>query len=166
MIPIPTGALLVLLLGYLPPALVLSAIDAREHRLPNRLLGRMSGGTLGGLLLVAAAVPAQRGAVRTALVLGLVAGVAAVVLALVAPSLLGMGDAKALPAVVAVSAALGGEVLIGGLLAAAVLAGLAGAMVLAVARRGGVRFPLGPILLAAPFLGIVAAPLVRQALGG
>ena len=63
------------------------------------------------------------------------------------------------------AAVLGGEVLVGSLLAIAVLGGLLGTVVLLVTRRAGARFAFGPVLLSGPFLGILAAPLVAQALG-
>jgi leader peptidase (prepilin peptidase)/N-methyltransferase len=76
-----------------------------------------------------------------------------------------MGDAKTVPAVVLMTAALGGEVLLAGLLGAALLAGLLGTVVMLAARRAGVRFAVGPVLLATPFLGLIGAPLVASALG-
>lgn len=155
----------VLLAVYLPPALVLSWIDGREHRLPNRWVTGLTGAVGSALLLHALAVPSQRGALRTAAVLALLLGAGAILVALVAPPLLGMGDAKALPVVVLMSASLGGEVLIAGLLGIAVLGGLAGIVVLAASRRAGVRFAFGPVLLAGPFLGLLGAPLVTAALG-
>ena len=155
----------VLLAAYLPPALVLSWIDGSERRLPNRWVGVLTGVVGATLLLVALAVPAERAALRTAAVLALVLGVGAILVALVAPPLLGMGDAKTLPVVVLMSAALGGEVLLAGLLGIAVVGCLAGMVVLAASRRAGVRFAFGPVLLAGPFLGLLGAPLVTAALG-
>lgn len=155
-----------LLVVYLPPAVVLAWIDGREYRLPNRWVGVLTALVVTALALVALVEPALRSQMRTALVLGLVAGVAAVLMALLAPSLLGMGDAKTVPVVVAMSAALGGEVLIAALLGIAVLGGLIGAVVLAISRRAGTRFAFGPVLLAGPFLGLLGAPLVARALGG
>ena len=66
----------------------------------------------------------------------------------------------------ACSAALGGEVLIASLLGIALLSGAAGAAaILGDPARSGVRFAVGPLLLAGPFLGLLGAPLVRAALG-
>lgn len=157
--------LAVLVLVYLPPALVLAWVDGREHRLPNRWVGALSVGVGSALLLVALMRPDLRDGLTTALVLALVLGVGAILLALIAPPLLGMGDAKTLPVVVGMSAALGGDVLIAAGLAVAVVSGAAGAAVMAVTRRAGVRFAVGPILLAGPFLGLLGAPVVRGALG-
>lgn len=156
----------VLLVAYLPPAMVLSWVDGREHRLPNRWVAVLTGAVAGTLLLLGMLMPSLRPDLRTAFVLALVLGLGAILLALLAPSLLGMGDAKTLPVVVLISAALGGEVLIAALLGIALLGGILGAAVLVVTRRAGVRFAVGPVLLAGPFLGLVGAPLVGAALGG
>lgn len=158
--------LAVLVGAYLPPALVLSWVDGREHRLPNRWVGILTAAVTVGLLGCALVAPPLRSSLRTAAILALVLGLGAIALALVAPSLLGMGDAKTLPAVVGMSAALGGEVLIAALLGIALLAGLLGLVVMLAARRAGARFALGPVLLAGPFLGLLGAPLVSAALGG
>lgn len=157
--------LVVLVLVYLPPALVLAWVDGREHRLPNRWVAGLSAGVTAALLLTAVMRPDLRDGLTSALVLALAVGAGAVLLALIAPPLLGMGDAKTLPVVVAMSAALGGDVLIAAGLGIAVVSGIAGAAVMAVTRRAGVRFAVGPVLLAGPFLGLLGAPLVRGALG-
>lgn len=156
----------VLLVVYLPPAAALAWIDAGEHRLPNRWVGALTLAVGTTLLVLGMLLPPLRGDLRTALVLAVVLGMGAVLLALLAPSLLGMGDAKALPVVVLMSAALGGEVLIAALLGIVLLGGILGAVVLLVTRRAGVRFAVGPVLLAGPFLGLLGAPLVSAALGG
>ncbi|GAA1487718.1 hypothetical protein [Brachybacterium sacelli] len=157
--------LAVLGLVYLPPALVLAWVDGREHRLPNRWVGGLTLAVSAALAGVALAVPALREELRTAAVLALLLGLGAILLALIAPPLLGMGDAKTVPVVVLMSTALGGEVLLGALLGIAVLSGAAGAVVMVLTRRAGVRFAVGPVLLAGPFLGLLGAPLVRAALG-
>lgn len=156
----------VLLVVYLPPAMVLSWVDAAEHRLPNRWVALLSSTVSAALLLLGLLVPTLRDDLRVALVLALVLGVGAILVALAAPGLLGMGDAKTLPVVVLMSAALGGEVLLAALLGIALLGGVLGMLVLAVTRRPGARFAMGPVLLAGPFLGLLGAPLVRAALGG
>lgn len=155
----------VLLVVYLPPALVLAWVDGREHRLPNRWVAGLTVAVGAALLLIGLLVPELRADLRTAVVLALVGGAAAILLSLLAPPLLGMGDAKTLPVVVLISAALGGEVLIAGLLGIALVGGAVGTAVLLVTRRGGVRFALGPVLLACPFLGLLGAPAVGAALG-
>lgn len=155
----------VLLVVYLPPALVLAWVDGREHRLPNRWVAALTAAVGASLLLCALLVPALREDLRTAAVLALVAGAGAILVSLLAPPLLGMGDAKTLPVVVLISAALGGEVLIAGLLGIALVGGAVGTAVILVTRRAGVRFALGPVLLACPFLGLLGAPVVSAALG-
>lgn len=155
----------VLLVAYLPPALVLSWIDGREHRLPNRWVGTLTVAVTASLLALYLLEPALRPALRTAALLALVLGIAALVVALIAPPLLGMGDAKTLPVVVLISTALGGEVLIGALLGIALLSGVLGMAVIALTRRAGARFALGPVLLAGPFLGLLGAPVVSAVLG-
>ncbi|WP_114854824.1 prepilin peptidase [Brachybacterium sp. YJGR34] len=157
--------LAVALVVYLPPALVLSWIDGREHRLPNRWVAMLTVAVLLALALCALADPALRPTLRSAVLLALVLGAAAVLVALLAPPLLGMGDAKTLPVVVLMSASLGGEVLLASLLGIAVLGGFAGAAVMAATRRAGTRFPVGPVLLAGPYLGLLGAPWVAAALG-
>lgn len=162
---IPVALLAVLLLGYLPPAVVLAWVDGREHRLPNRWVGILTAVVVLALGVLALVRPELREDLRTAAVLALVLGAGAILLALLSPALLGMGDAKTLPAVVLMAAALGGEVLIAALLGIALLGGVLGAAVMTVTRRPGVRFAVGPVLLAGPFLGLLGAPLVAGALG-
>ncbi|MGY5764578.1 hypothetical protein ACXET9_05170 [Brachybacterium sp. DNPG3] len=157
--------LAVLAIAYLPPAVVLSRIDAMEHRLPNRWVLLLTASTGTGLGALALLQPAARPGLRAALVLAVLLGLGAIVIALIAPPLLGMGDAKTVPVVVLASASLGGEALVGAMLGAILLAGALGALVLAVSRRPGTRFALGPVLLAAPFLGLLGAPTVSAALG-
>lgn len=158
--------LLVLLGAYLPPALVLSWIDGREQRLPNRWVATLTIAVTAALGLSALLVPSLRPAIRTAAVLAIVLGVGAIIIALFAPALIGMGDAKTLPVVVMMSATLGGEVLIATLLGIALLGGIIGIVVIAATRRAGERFAFGPVLLAGPFLGLLGAPAVTVALGG
>ncbi len=155
----------VLLVVYLPPAAVLAWHDGSSHRLPNRWVAVLTVGVGLALALLAVLVPSLRPSLSSAAILALVLGLGAIVVGLAAPSLLGMGDAKTVPAVVLMCAALGGEVLLAGLLGTAVLAGLLGAVIVLVTRRAGVRFAVGPVLLAAPFLGLLGAPLVAAALG-
>lgn len=148
--------LAVLLVVYLPPAVVLAWVDGREHRLPNRWVAMLTGGVGLSLLAIALLQPGQRRVLLTAAVLAAALGTGAILLALLAPPVLGMGDAKSVPVVVAMSAALGGE---------QHLAGGIGTVVVLVTRRPGVRFALGPVLLAGPFLGLCGAPMVAAALG-
>lgn len=158
-------ALGVLLVVYLPQAVALARIDGREHRLPNRRVALLTATTASALVLAAVLCPQLRPLLRTGLVLALVCGVGAVVVALVAPQLVGMGDAKTLPVVVLMSAALGPYCLIGSLLGIALLGGAAGALAWAITGSAAARFAFGPVLLAGPFAGVLAAPLVAAALG-
>lgn len=162
---ISTPVLAVLLVVYLPPAVVLAWVDGREHRLPNRWVAMLTGGVGLTLLAIALLQPGQRPVLLTAAVLAAALGAGAILLALLAPPVLGMGDAKTVPVVVAMSAALGGEVLLAALLGIALLAGGIGTVVVLVTRRPGARFALGPVLLAGPFLGLCGAPMVAAALG-
>lgn len=155
----------VLLVVYLPHAVLLAWADGREHRLPNPLVASLTLSLTVCLGLLALLVPSVRQDLKVAAVLALLLGVGAILIALVAPPLLGMGDAKTLPAVVAMTAAFGGQQLIAGVLGIMLLAGLAGTVVLVATRRAGVRFAVGPVLLAGPFLGLLGAPLVDAALG-
>ena len=155
----------VLLVIYLPPALVLAWVDGRERRLPNRWVALLTGAVGLALAVLALMVPALRPGLATAAVLALALGLGAILVSLLAPPLLGMGDAKTVPVVVLMSAAFGGEALIGALLGIALAGGVIGMVVLGVTRRAGVRFAWGPVLLAGPFLGLLGAPLVRAALG-
>ncbi|MCT1435995.1 hypothetical protein [Brachybacterium paraconglomeratum] len=164
--PVPSPLLLaVLLVVYLPPAAVLAWHDGTSHRLPNRWVAGLTGGVGLALAVLALLAPALRPALSAASVLALVLGAGAILLGLLAPSLLGMGDAKTVPVVVLMAAALGGEVLLAGLLAGMLLAGVLGGIVLLATRRAGARFAVGPVLLAVPFLGLLGAPLVAAALG-
>ena len=154
--PVSSPLLLaVLLVVYLPPAAVLAWHDGTSHRLPNRWVAGLTGGVGLALAVLALLVPALRPALSAASVLALVLGAGAILLGLLAPSLLGMGDAKTVPVVV----------LMAGLLAGMLLAGVLGGIVLLATRRAGARFAVGPVLLAVPFLGLLGAPLVAAALG-
>lgn len=153
------------LLVYTPLAVMLAVADARTRRLPNPLVAALSAG-IGVIAAVTAVVsPTSRSLVLTGLVLAALTGIACIAIALVSPGVLGMGDAKTVPAVVLACTLLGWDVLVGGLLGIAVLGGLTGIVVLVRARSMSATFPYGPVLLAAPFLGLLLAPVVRGALG-
>ncbi|HJB09949.1 MAG TPA: prepilin peptidase [Candidatus Brachybacterium merdavium] len=164
-IALPLLPLLALAAAYVPPASVLAWVDVREHRLPNRWVATLTVLVAVVLALIALLQPALRPTMRSAAVLAVVIGMGAVLVALLAPSVLGMGDAKTVPVVVATSAALGGEVLLASLLGIAVLGGVVGVVVLMISRRPGQRFAFGPVLLAGPLLGVLGGPLVARALG-
>lgn len=162
---LPMGAAAALLVAYLPLAGALSVIDLREHRLPNRLVLALTAAVALVLGTTALLVPGARGIVALAAILGGATAVVGIAIALLTPHLLGMGDAKTAPAVVATATALGWDVLAGGLLGTALLGGIAGIVTLARTGDARARFAYGPVLLAAPLLGLLLAPLVRGALG-
>lgn len=154
-----------LLVIYVPQAVVLAAVDLREHRLPNAHVGVLTL-TVGGSVLVVGIIDAQvRSALGWAVGLGVACAVIGVGLALLAPRLIGMGDAKVAPVIVFLATALGPEVLIAGGLGVALLGGSIGIIVLARTRDGATRFAFGPVLLAWPVLGLLGAPVVTAALG-
>lgn len=161
-LPVPAAAALAL--AYGPPAVALATIDMREHRLPNRLVTVLSAG-VGGVLLVSAVLdPSARGTALIALALAVAVAVTGVLIALAAPDVLGMGDAKTAPAVVATCCALGWDVLIAGLCVVVLGAGLLAGVTAFRARSASVPVPLGPALLAAPIAGAVHAALGDGAL--
>ncbi len=165
MAALPLLAVVVLLVVYVPHAVALSVVDVREHRLPNRVVGSLTVSVLAVLGAAAAVAAPARPAVLFAIAVGLVAALAGIAIALVGPQLLGMGDAKTAPAALVTSAALGWDVLVAGLLGIAVVGGTIGIVLLVATRDATARFAYGPVLLAAPLLGLVTAPLVRGALG-
>lgn len=158
-------ALCVLLLVFCPQAVALAWVDGREHRLPNRQVALLTASTAAALGLLAAFSPELRSLLGTGAVLALACAVGGIGVALVAPQLIGMGDAKTAPVVVLMSAALGPYVLIAAVLGVLLVGGAAGAAAWAVTRRADARFAFGPVLLAGPFLGLLAGPLVAAALG-
>lgn len=159
------AALWLPLLVYLPQAVLLSAVDVREHRLPNRRVLALTLSTVAALLIAALLDPGAARFLPLALVTGAVTAVAGILMALLAPSLIGMGDAKTAPIVLLLAAALGPTVLLTALLGIAVTGGLAGIAVLVRSGSAATRFAFGPVLLAGPVLGLLGAGLVEQALG-
>lgn len=160
--PLVLGALAT---AYVPLAIALSAVDIREHRLPNRGVAVLNAAVVLVLSVTALVVPAVRALCLGALGLALVVAVLGIGIALLAPDLLGMGDAKTAPAVAAVACALGWDVLFGALLGCALLGGVVAVAVMARTRSARARMAYGPVLLVSPLLGLVLAPLVRSALG-
>jgi leader peptidase (prepilin peptidase)/N-methyltransferase len=132
--------------------LLLTIVDLREHRLPNRALAVAAVGTV-GLLAVAAAVDSSWDALGRAVLAGVAAGAALLVLALVSPSGLGMGDVK-LAALLGLQLGwLGWPAVLLGLLLGFLGQALIGLALLA-GRRVGLRdqLPFGPALLVGAFL--------------
>lgn len=140
---------------------LLSWVDAREHRLPNRLVAALSVAVALGL----SAASAQTGdwaALLRALLGGLALAGLYLAVALISPASMGMGDVKlAFPLGMLVAWfswtawlwALFGAFLIGGL----------AALVLLVARRGGMKTQLafGPAMVLAALGMAVLAAIVR-----
>ncbi|MGQ4554013.1 hypothetical protein ACUIAJ_07785 [Dermabacteraceae bacterium CCM 9519] len=149
--------------GYLPLALWLAIVDVREHRLPNRQVLALNLWVFLCLAVSWFAVPAAGTLILFSAAAALLAGIGAVTLSLFFPSLLGMGDAKALPAVVALG-------LLGGPFSALAgflwLLAVAGCWALLSLLRGNSRIPLGPALLSAPPMGAVLASHLQGALVG
>lgn len=133
---------------------VAGVVDARERRIPNRLTYPSLIAFPVAVAVVAAFDPAVH--VTGALIGGAVYGGALGILAIVAPSAMGMGDAKLAAVIGVVLGALGLPVLAAGV-ALGFLGGAAAAAVLLI--RGGDRrttFPFGPFLAA----GAIAAALL------
>ena len=160
---LPFSLHLLVYVGYLPLALSLAIVDVRERRLPNRQVLALNLWVFFCLAISWLLAVPVRPLIFSAAASALVVGGGAVLLSLFFPSLLGMGDAKALPAVVATT-------LLGGPFAA--LAGLfwlvtvAGCWALFSLFRGQSGIPLGPALLSAPPLGVILADALRVALTG
>lgn len=162
---LPVASLVALAAVYVPLALALSVVDVREHRLPNPLVLALTAAVLVVIAATAALSPGARAACLFALVLGAVVAVLGIALALVAPGLIGMGDAKVAPVIAVVCALLGAEAVLAAVLGVAVLGGLVGIIVLARTRDPRARIPYGPVLLAAPLCGVLGAPVISGALG-
>lgn len=162
---LPVASLGALVVVYVPLAIALSVVDVREHRLPNRLVLALTAAVLLVLASTAALSSAARPSCLSALVLGAVVAVLGIVVALLAPSLIGMGDAKVAPIIAAVCALLGADAVLAAVLGVAVVGGLIGIIALARTRDPRTRIPYGPVLLAAPLWGVLGAPVISGALG-
>ncbi|WP_106506839.1 hypothetical protein [Brachybacterium timonense] len=150
---------------YTPQAMLLAYADGAEHRLPNRQVLALTTTVTVALAVTALALPQLRAPLQAALVLAAVVTVAAVLIALFAPPLLGMGDAKCCFVVTLMATVLGGDVLLAGAASATLLAGLFGSAVMLRSRTPGTAIPVGPILLAAPALGLITGPWLTSATG-
>lgn len=135
-----------LLAAYAALGGALAWVDARTHRLPNRLVAALALTTLSALLAgcLLAGQPDRAG--RAALA-GLATGALFLALHLAAPSGLGFGDVKLAP----ILGALAGSLSWGHALLAAVLAlfigGLHAAVVLLATRNRRAHIAFGPALL-------------------
>lgn len=141
-----------------PVGLLLLAVDADVHRLPNALTLPLAAAVL-ALLALAAATSGQWPDLRRALVASAAVGGAFVLVSLVLGSRgIGMGDAKLMLAIAPLLGWYGWPTLLVGVYAAFALGGLA-ALVLLVLRRAdrATHLAFGPYLV----LGAVLALLVR-----
>ncbi|MCU1690403.1 MAG: peptidase prepilin type [Jatrophihabitantaceae bacterium] len=138
---LPAFAALALLLAPL------AIIDARTHRLPDRLTGAAAVAVMGLLVLAAAGHPGLADAGR-ALLGGAAAFAVLCALRLAAPSGLGFGDAKLGGVLGLVLGWLGWGVLIAGLFAGFAV-GAAASLTLLALRRATLRsaIPFGPSLI-------------------
>lgn len=139
---------------------LLSWIDLREHRLPNRLVGLLAAATALGLL----AASAQTGdwwALLRALLGGLAMAALYLAVALISPASMGMGDVKLAFPVGMLVAWFSWIAWLWALFGAFVLGGLAAVVLLA--RGGGLRRQLafGPAMILAALVMAVLSALVR-----
>lgn len=133
---------------------VLADIDVRTHRLPNRIVGPLAVAGVVGVLLAGLvaddvgrsfnAIAAGAAATGLMLVLNIVGG-------------LGMGDVKLSLPIATVAGWFGATAIATTGLVAALSAGVAGAIVLAVTRDRKAEFGLGPCLALGAVAGIVSS---------
>ncbi|NEB75973.1 prepilin peptidase [Streptomyces sp. SID14478] len=138
-----------------PPALVLALVDARVHRLPDRLTLPLAAAAL-LLLAVAGQLPHTAGSFTTA-ALGCVALGAVFSAMFLIPGSIGFGDVKLSLFIGAVLGWYGWSALLYGALAGYLIAAVYG--ITLIARRkatGKTRIAFGPSLLLGAFLGLAA----------
>ncbi|MER5475608.1 prepilin peptidase [Streptomyces sp. NPDC002734] len=160
----PRPELLVWLL-LTPVGVLLAAVDARVHRLPDVLTLPCAAAAL--VLLGVAALLPEHGGRWTGALLGAAALAGGhLVLHLVSPAGMGFGDVKLTLTTGAVLGWYGWGVLLLGAFAGFLLGGLYG-LGLVVLRRGGRRteMPFGPFLLAGAFLGLLTGAYAAMAQG-
>ena len=136
---------------------VLSFVDLRSYRLPNRVLVP---GTVVGLLLVAGgALPAGRiGDVPEALVTGVGYSVALLIPALLTRGAIGMGDVKLAFLLGLFGGYHGWETAVAALVGAFLLAGAVGVVLLALRRiTRHDHLPFGPFMVAGAWFAIARA---------
>ena len=140
---------------HLPCAIWLSFVDGYEHRLPNKLVLLISVFTYGIAILYGVIVPGANVNWVNPLLISLAVGFVAILLALFVPGSIGMGDAKLLPSTIFVAALFGPTVLFGAFVwicAASVIISL---IVFAYTSSLKSRFAFGPVLLSAPYGGVL-----------
>lgn len=138
-------------------AVVLTATDLREHRLPNQWTGALAAG--GGVILGLGCLASDTGWTRF---WGMLGGGAAylglmLVLHLLSRTGMGMGDVKLGGALGLYAGWLGWQHLFGAIVVAFVVGGLV-ALVLVLARRadGSTHLPFGPAMLAGAAVALMA----------
>ncbi|NHC32032.1 prepilin peptidase [Dermacoccus nishinomiyaensis] len=157
---------LVLTLVLVAPTLVrLAVIDLDVHRLPNALTLRAAGTVAAGLVL-AGFVDAHRSgatvfdadAARRAVVGAVALGACYLVLALLGGgSGMGLGDVKLAPTLGALLAWAGWDVWLTGTVAAFLLGGAWGVVLLARGRGRQARMPFGPFMIAGALAALALA---------
>ncbi|WP_308284771.1 A24 family peptidase [Streptomyces longispororuber] len=137
-----------------PPAILLALVDARAHRLPDRLTLPLTAATL--LLLGAASLlPGSAGSWPRAAWAALVLGCAFFLIFLASPKAMGFGDVKLAPALGAMLGWYGWHVLLLGILAGYVIAAVHGLILLARHKAtGSTPLPFGPPLLLGTAIGV------------
>lgn len=156
---IPIALALALLFVHLPCAIWLAFIDGYEHRLPNKLVLLISGLTLGTTLGFAWLSPTAEISWLTPLLISLIVGFFAILVALFMPGSIGMGDAKLLPSTIFVSLLLGPAVLFGAIAWICLASILISLIVFASTSSLKSRFAFGPVLLSAPYGGVLLEAL-------
>ncbi|MDO5493877.1 MAG: A24 family peptidase [Nesterenkonia sp.] len=150
------GILLILgLSGSTVCALLLTVVDLREHRLPNRIVYPWTA-TTAGLLLIVSLVMGDVGVWGRALLAGVVWSLGFLVVKLIHPPSIGMGDVK-LAAVLGLWAGFVGWSTLGAAVVVSFLLGGVVSLVLLVTRRANrsTRIPFGPFLLGGTALALV-----------
>jgi len=129
-------------------ALPLSWFDLTEHRLPNRLVAGFAGFTMAGVLVLGV-VTHEWDIVLRSVAAGLLLSAGFISVGLIAPRVLGMGDAKLMLPIGMYLGWLGWNAVWWGLVGAFATAGLLGMiLVLLRVRRMDSALPFGPFLLA------------------
>ncbi|MCS0634510.1 A24 family peptidase [Streptomyces sp. LP05-1] len=149
-------------LAAAPVAVLLALVDARVHRLPDRLTLPLAAGTA-VLLGAAALLPGHRGSWTTALLGGLVLGAGYGVLFLVNPAGLGFGDVKLALGLGVALGWYGWGVLFLGAFAGFVLGAVYG-LALILLRRASRRsaIPFGPFMLGGTLAALLLAALAAN----
>ncbi|WP_307859067.1 prepilin peptidase [Herbiconiux sp. SYSU D00978] len=144
-------------------SIALALIDLDTMRLPNAIV--LPSYAVGVVLLgAAAALSGEWGSLLTALAGAVILGGVYLAIVLVAPRGMGMGDVKLAGVLGLFLGWLGWDVLAVGALAAFLLGGLFGVVLLAISRAGrGTAIPFGPWMLLGAWIGILAGPPLASA---